>query len=506
MKHLFLFCIVFMFSLMNINAQGQGPLLQLTKEQMQEDFDYLYDKLERVNTRFEITKKVTGYDILSDVKGYRKYIDTLLTSTEFFDLLDRALIACKDQHISLTGGYPYRNLDTTLIKEAANITWNVFSEYDKIPKYAKRNSSVDPFSMYYIDGKYYTPDIYDRWEENLQIPAGAQIMEINGMSIYDYDKNWLIPLNRSARYDHERKRYYSKTLLSPQRTGQGEDFNMTYLYDGEIKKVEIKPHRMKFYKQSGHVIYRVDYYDKDGVLYIRLPRMNDSKMDFYKEEIAKYKNKDIRKIVIDVRGNGGGSDLIWMEILSSIIKDEIKSPQTFYFRDNDMVKDYFKSIKKDFSSYKMSDKKLIVGSDTLFCGHDTRDIVPSENTLGYTGKIYVLTDQNCYSSALGLISFSNQESQLYTVGENLGYFGGQGIVPFYFILPNSKLIFRVECSLDGSGVKEGNWADYYHYKTEVPVNWTIEETMRNYKYEGELYSEDYLYNIDPLFKKVLSLP
>lgn len=488
-----------------VSMQAQETSLQLTKKQMLEDFDFLYNKLERVNTRFEICKKVTGYDILNGVKEYRKYIDTLPTPTDFFDLMDKALISCKDLHISLAGGYPYQNVDTALIKEAKGISWKLFSQYDKDPKYSKRNTSVNPFSMYYVDGKYYTPDIYDM-EENLQIPAGAQIMEINGMSIYDYDKNWLIPLNRNARYDHQRKRYYSKTLLSPQRTGQSDDFNLTYLYEGEVKEVEMKPHKMKFYKQSGHVAYRVDYYDKDELLYIRLPRMNDSKMDFYKEEIAKYKNKDIRKIVIDVRGNGGGSDLIWMEILASIIEKEMKSPQTICFRDNDVVKEYFSSIGEDRSDDNILDKRLIVGNDTLFCTRSTRDVKPSENTLGYTGKIYVLTDQSCFSSTLALIALSNQEDQLYTVGEYLGYFGGQGIMPFYFILPNSKMIFRIECSLDATGVKDGNWEDYYHYKTEIRVDWTLEETMQNYKYEGELYSEDYLYNIDPLFKKVLSLP
>ena len=55
------------------------------------------------------------------------------------------------------------------------------------------------------------------------------------------------------------------------------------------------------------------------------------------------KGKPIEKIVIDVRGNRGGGDGFWMDLLSAIVKDTI----TFYDRvalnANEQTIHFFKS-------------------------------------------------------------------------------------------------------------------------------------------------------------------
>lgn len=116
MKHKYIFFTLFQFILLhNINSQS------FTKEQMLADFDFLYGKLDSVNTRFPIIKKVTNVDILSDIQKVRQNIDTVTCDLGFYDCLYRTMTLCKDMHIGFTGEYPYDNYDKSVIDEAKKI-------------------------------------------------------------------------------------------------------------------------------------------------------------------------------------------------------------------------------------------------------------------------------------------------------------------------------------------------------------------------------------------------
>jgi hypothetical protein len=159
----------------------------------------------------------------------------------------------------------------------------------------------------------------------------------------------------------------------------------------------------------------------------------------------------------------------------------------------------------EFDAKQTGNEKLIIGKDTLFHIHDTEMIQPLENSLKYSGKIYCIFDDRCFSSTLAFYSVCQNVDNLITVGSHTGYFGGQGITPLCFILPHSKLVIRTECTLDATNTNKSNWLSFFHDNMEIPVDLTLKESINRVYYTGKYFDENYLYNIDPVFKKVLKL-
>lgn len=490
-KYILLSLILFLGS--SINAQT------FTKEQMFEDFDFLYGKLDSVNTRFPIVKEVTGTDILSDIQKIRLDIDTVTCDAGFYDCLYRAITLCKDMHVSFTGGYPYNNYDKAYIDDAQKKTYALY----KSSVYRKYDVGYNPFQVYYVDGEYFTSNIY---EANLnyivQIPEKSKLLKINDLTINEYVNDWVVPFIDNPRWDEKNKQWYVKNILAPQRTNQSDEFRVTYSHQGETKEVNLKTFKIKFSNTYGGLTPKVLYFDKDKIMYVRIPSMDYNLIENYKAALLRCKDKEINKVVIDVRGNGGGSDGVWLNILASITGKSIPYPQTLAFRDNDLVKKYMKMDGLEISEDNMT---FQIGDNTYFLLDDNGTIDPAEDSLGYNGTIYVLIDDGIFSSTLALTSVCQNAEQLVTVGTPSGYFGGQGVRPLYFIMPYSKLIFRAEYSLDCTNVREHNFIDYYHSNPEVPVSISLDDIFKTRDSGVELYGEDFLYNIDPVFRKVLEL-
>jgi hypothetical protein len=90
------------------------------------------------------------------------------------------------------------------------------------------------------------------------------------------------------------------------------------------------------------------------------------------------------------------------------------------------------------------------------------------------------------------------------VGEPSGYIGGKGLSPFFFRMPNSQLIFSIIPVLDASNVK--SIEDYYDSQVDIPVKLNIDDYIFDRDDQSKRYGEDYLFNHDPVFRKVLELP
>lgn len=251
---------------------------------------------------------------------------------------------------------------------------------------------------------------------------------------------------------------------------------------------------------------KVLYFEKDKILYVRIPDMDHNLIENYKKALLKYKEKTINKVVIDVRGNGGGSDQVWLDIIATIIKKSIPYPQKLAFKDNQLVKDYMVLNNISYTENQVDTKPLFIDNNKYFCLVDVDgSLDPAENSLEYDGTIYVLIDDGIFSSTLAFVGVCQNAEQLLTVGTPSGYFGGQGVRPLYFITPHSKLIFRVEYSLDCTNVGVDNFINYYHDKPEIPVQINIEDIFKMKNSGLELYDEDFLYKVDPVFQKVLKL-
>lgn len=487
--------IIFCIYSFQINAQIN---LSYTKEQMLEDFDFFYGKLDSVNSQLEIIKQVTGIDVLAEIRNIRPAIDTITTDNSFYDCLYRALLLCKNPHNSFTTNYPYKDKDSILINTAKQNYWKFID-----PVSTKYDTGYNPFEVYYINGEYFVPNIYDK-NNNIQIPEKSKILKINNLPVHEYIQQWELPLSDWAKWDNDNKRFYLEDFLSPKRVGQSDKFVVTYLFQNEIKEVDIKSFYTIFANSKGYFTPRVNYFDKDKILYIRIPEMDYEMIEDYKRKIVKYREHTIDKIIIDVRGNGGGADKVWEEILSVIIDKSIKTPQKLAFRDNCLVKKYLEKEGIIYNIANIGDEILQIGKDSFFYLLDERKIDVSDNSLNYAGKIYVLVDGAIFSSTKGFVSFCMSTNKLITVGSSSDFIGGQGITPFHFILPNSNLIFCLENSLDCTNdIKKTE--DFYINSPKIIIESNIDGIFKNRNTILELYSEDYLYNVDPVFQKILTL-
>jgi hypothetical protein len=260
MKKTIIFVCCF-FAILFVKAQSVIDSQSLTKEEMLGDFDYFYNIIDSVNARFAVVKQVTGVDILADIKSLRNSFDTVSCDESFYNLLYLATLLCKDAHISFSDNYPHRDNDTVFIEKTKANSQKLLNIFNKL------NPSINPFLLFYLDGEYYVPNIYDI-DFKVQIPEKAKLLKINDISIDKYIEKWLLPYSNNVRWDMENKKFYLTNLFSPQRIGLSDTFKISYSYFGE-NEVYLNPYRIKFPSMKGANEPDVHYFERDKILYIR---------------------------------------------------------------------------------------------------------------------------------------------------------------------------------------------------------------------------------------------
>lgn len=191
---------------------------------------------------------------------------------------------------------------------------------------------------------------------------------------------------------------------------------------------------------------------KDKVGYIYLPSMaskngstdKDLKMiGDYIKTLGKHK-----ALIIDIRGNLGGSDRYWQGIVSKLIKNDIKINGYRIYRNNsEIVKKYtnVRNIKLEpIENIPMNVKKN-APEETLKKFSDfenTSYTIKANNDSKFEGNIYLLIDEKIYSSSESFSMFCKETKFATLIGQTTGGDGG-GLDPVLFKLKNSGLIVRM---------------------------------------------------------------
>ncbi|MEG1415934.1 MAG: S41 family peptidase [Clostridium sp.] len=225
-------------------------------------------------------------------------------------------------------------------------------------------------------------------------------------------------------------------------------------------------------EQSGLVIKDVI---SNKVAYMYLPSMLSQSAVFNKdmEIIEKYisTRKDYDSLIIDVRGNYGGSTDYWHESLSILANKPVETKQYSLFRaNNPVVKEFaFGRVKPEFFYKEYGKVSEIKDINTL--PTDSMKNIPSEaksmfshyselltsinpkGNNGFKGKVYLLVDKNVYSAAEALAVFCKESGYATIIGEKTGG-DGLGIDPLLFNLKNSGIVVRMpsDMGLTESGV------------------------------------------------------
>lgn len=190
---------------------------------------------------------------------------------------------------------------------------------------------------------------------------------------------------------------------------------------------------------------------KDKLAYIRISSLIG--MEYINQDrdiVINYLNeiKDYPFLIIDIRGNGGGDSRYWAYfLLPNIIDKKYETKNYLLIKSGELNKKIFeqfnfnKDVKTflDKSSFSLDVKDILKDFDGYLAFDSI--IEPSEDSIHYKGKIYLLVDNGVYSSAEMLASFC-KETKLATLVGSRTAGDGIGFDPMQVALPNTAFVLR----------------------------------------------------------------
>jgi hypothetical protein len=484
-----------------ISNFAQSALPVLTKAQMYADYDTLIMALTTINPHDFIRRKINNYGQSDSIIALRKRIDTIGSAESFFWLVNTALNFCQDGHTSIRGKSTYAFIDSI-----DKVKWrSTISDTTIVQAYRNLyNATVSEYKLFlpvkYLNGKYIVLATF-RYRNKI-IPANAILQSFNGKEINAY-VNTLQGSLKNMHWDFENKRFFAENLFTALNRSPKDSIELGFIVKQKTIKVLFNLSDTVIFEK--HLTYEqedepaVRYFNKANILYIRMPVMRDG--DFYVSKIDSIaKKKIISKIIFDVRDNAGGSDPEWAKVITHlihkpVIRKIISCGNINNPRRDRWFNDPIPPLQPYFSSFIKQPIYQLINEEA-----DT--LLPDANSIHYKGKIYILQNENCFSSTGDLISTCQFSDQLVNVGNSTGWFGGFGSMPWVMILPNSKISYWTEPRLDFTHVNKPE--DLFHNDVKVKIRPTQKDYIDRYSYTGSWYSEDFLFRIDRLFKRVAS--
>ncbi|MBE3579429.1 MAG: S41 family peptidase [Caldanaerobacter subterraneus] len=484
----------------------------LTTEQKLEDFEYLYNTLQKNYPFFEIGKRKTGFDWLSHKEEFEKRISETKNNVEFYNEIKRMVTLLQVAHARLIGPELFERFQKVfdeVVKSEEEKQLNplsnpiVIKDYEYWKQNIKETAYILPIDFSYIGGNYVAMP-YNKNEslEEYGIPEGSILLKVNELTADEYVKSLMD--KTFLNYDFKRNKLVKYKLYVFADT-LGDTIKLTFLspkreaIEKTLKPVEVGINQSvldnKMPLVKGILV-------KDKVAYLKIPEMKMSQNDIEEDgkEIYNFfrEIKDYPYLIIDIRGNGGGNVTYWIE---NIVKPLVYKKITY--RTYTVVKNY--DIKYTKTLDKLPKDKNYppeLKDDFGYFAEISYTVTP-KNYVGFKGKIYLLTDAGVYSAAESFASFAKATKWATVVGTPTS--GGLGFNPDLLILPNSGLIVRYPNNMalnpDGTANEEvGTQPDIYVEESyDDFVNYLKE--MKNVNENNILDMVRY----DTVLKKVLEM-
>ena len=195
---------------------------------------------------------------------------------------------------------------------------------------------------------------------------------------------------------------------------------------------------------------------EDELAYMKIYKMNGLDgarkdypiiKEFFKEV------EDYKKLIIDIRGNGGGNNIYWKNIMELLIDKPLSMTYYSFFKgghrdlhldpykvrylttienlDEKVLEKFPEEVKTDFDYYKISR----INVNPWGVSHNPNDYVD------FKGKIYLLVDRGVFSSSEIFSAFAKDTGFATLVGEPTGGDSVSEGIPIIH-LPVSKFVIR----------------------------------------------------------------
>ncbi|MGI1692261.1 S41 family peptidase [Thermoanaerobacter uzonensis] len=485
----------------------------LTTEQKLEDFEYLYNTLQKNYPFFEMGKRKTGFDWLSHKEEFEKKIRETKNNVEFYNEIKRMVTLLQVAHARLVSPELFEIFKKTVSDENNDekkkelIPFQnpiIVKDYEYWKQNINETTYILPIAFSYIEGKYVAIP-YNKNEslEEYGIPEGSILLKVNELQANEYAKSLMD--KTFLNYDFKRNKIV-KFKLYVFADSLGDTIKLSFLspkgeeIEKTLKPVEIAINQSQSVFDSKMPLVK-GILVKDKVAYLKIPAMkisvNDIKEDG-KEIYSFFKEiKNYPYLIIDIRGNGGGNVMYWMENIVKPLTDRRISYKTYTVVKNYDIK-YTKTLDK---LPKGKNYPPELKDDFGYFAEISYTVTP-KNYVGFKGKIYLLTDAGVYSAAEGFASFAKATKWATVVGTPTS--GGLGFNPDLLILPNSGLIIRYPNNMalnpDGTANEEvGTQPDIYVEKSY--------EDFVNYLKDRENVNENNILDMvkyDTVLKRILS--
>ena len=376
---------------------------RIEKGKLVEDFNQLLETLKQHPSQFEFIDKIS-YDKLVSIQ--RNKLKDAMTVTEFYQIVSPIVASLGCLHT--------RIVDTRFFRTAYKYWLPLIVWFENEKMYATNNRV-----------------------ENIEMNAGSEILEINGIPSSEIYKT----LKSTISADAFNQSFYRG------------DLNVNFLYyyhsyfgfDSEYK-IKFKPYNSEKIIITSFLIdepapnYKVEINNKprlgiemnkeNKTAIIKIKNFNffprgRQNIDFFKEVIDTYmkkiKDENITKVAFDLRGNRGGNPECTKHILSYIIDKEVN-----FYKNNDLNKRRNRPI----------------------------TVKPKLTNNINDAKIYMLTDGRCASATTQMLAVIKHNQLAAIIGEETGgtysTHPGRGTTA----LKNTKLAMQIGTERESVNVPE----------------------------------------------------
>lgn len=283
------------------------------------------------------------------------------------------------------------------------------------------------------------------------IPVGSEILSINGqqMSFLIQYFQTLIPHDGyNTTFQHKMMEVLFGKLYHTA-YGEHQAFEIEFLEDGQEKKVVLKALGQKQMEtgdaEESEEIISLNYLSSHHTAVLTIKGFwnwtrGKKKVLFMKElkkAFSEIRNYEAKHLILDLRGNLGGSDVMGLDMLSYLIDEPIlefkkivsRAPKPSHLSYSDGSKIYY------FKNKKINDTTYhAFGVPTL------KPYGPSQPT--FQGELYVLINGFTFSTAADVAAQIKSRGRGTFIGEETGggYYGNTSGSSIKIILPNTKLV------------------------------------------------------------------
>lgn len=312
-------------------------------------------------------------------------------------------------------------------------------------EYLNKNAKLLPLSFTYNDKKL---RILKNYSEDKRLVPGLVVRAINGIPADSLITNFL-PITPTDGFNTSFPIYYTSKLLSRRIAcfqGEFEIFEIVYeTKKNEKETITIEALKLEKIKSSPNFDTSQKSYSfqvKDKVAILTIPSFSISKIgkynSFLKRCFREIERQHIKKLVIDVRGNAGGTPEASNELMSYLITEPVFPIKQKYALIDKLHKDSY--YKEDYVFKYFNKRKFEEKNDLYYTKNASKEFVkPKPNH--FDGEAVFLINEQCASATTSLLGQLKEHTAIKYIGKEAGG-NPYTVVAEYIVtmvLPHSKL-------------------------------------------------------------------